>query len=571
MRRMTLLFGLVLVLLATPFPCFGLREGGDAWERIPTGSGRQSVPIPDERLQEGIIGGPGEDHLGERRGLGGGSHEVSSPLNSVLRPTGNLGLARRDLEKNGEVFAALAKFGANPSPFGVARILDLMQRYPVEFWGLADRAGEAARRGDPDAMERLWQAVWILREAKVLEDGDWDDLAYVLARVNQGEGSGAEPKGKGDPIFHRPFGATKGALPPTGGGQGGGGSGDGMGGWFGGRWDSEGPIGEIGPVTDPKKWGKGKGGMGNGIMGWSDGEKGPPKGSRWVPPVDVGVRPDFQGPKTMGPDGGFYGGIDIGMLPGQAGKGGRPDGWGHKQHAETVFAMAREYKKKADSSFGTESAMYRALQYACDLWAVAGENADSGIYFDDLGDEGGWESVIVLGKSFLYNNEQGIYLEFGGNSGSMPRPDGEEDRSPRNDPQLLIQLTKAADRQQNKPDVVPGVVDPVPIRGNDAAGRAGGGELAAAGAAKAEAAWKFSGKKPGSEVTDPAEWQTFHGEETSGIAKDVSLITDPAEPTAGMAAMGDRSSGLSEQGKALFAQFMGQFLVQSIQAVGGTP
>jgi hypothetical protein len=154
----------------------------------------------------------------------------------------------------------------------------------------------------------------------------------------------------------------------------------------------------------------------------------------------------------------------------------------------------------------------------------------------------------------------------------MPRPDhgSEGDSSPLRDPQLLLQLTQAADRQQGKPDVVPGVVDPVPIRGARAAGPAGRGELAAAGAAKAEAAWKFSGKKPGSEVTDPAEWQTFGGEEKSGIARDVSLITDPAEPLAGAVAMEDTSSGMSEQAKAVFAQFMGQFLIQSVQA-GAAP
>jgi len=195
----------------------------------------------------------------------------------------------------------------------------------------------------------------------------------------------------------------------------------------------------------------------------------------------------------------------------------------------------------------------------------------------------GGESTLVIGEygyTYWHDHGSGKVWEIvwgpvttvtppkkSGGGGGLPNPDGDSDQSPMNDPQLLLGMTKAADRQQNKPDVVPGVVDPVPIRGNDAVGRAGGGELAAAGAAKAEAAWRFSGKKPGSEVTDPAEWQTFHGEENSGIARDVSLITDPAEPTAGMAAMGDRSSGLSERGKALFAQFMGQFLVQSIRAM----
>ncbi len=67
-------------------------------------------------------------------------------------------------------------------------------------------------------------------------------------------------------------------------------------------------------------------------------------------------------------------------------------------------------------------------------------------------------------------------------------------------------------------------------------------------------------------MTDPAEWQAFGGEEKSGIARDVSLITDPPEPQAGAVAIGDTSSGMSESGKAVFAQLMGQLLVQSIQA-----
>ena len=303
MKSIMISFTLVSALLATAFVSWGFRDAMDPWDRSSGEGGRQLGPVPGERFQDDALRGLGGDHFGERRGPRPQGQEISTPVAWPFGATGNLARARRDLNEQGPLFAALAKFGANPSPLGVARILDLMQRYPAEFWGLAERAGEAAQSGDPDALERLWQAVRIFREAKVLDDGDWDDMAYVLARVNQGYGSGAEPKGKGDPIFQRPFEATKGALPPKGGGQGGGGSGDGMGGWFGGRWGSEGPIGEIGPVTDPKKWGKGKGGMGDGIMGWSDGGKGPP-GFQWVPNVDVGVKPDFHGPRTMGPDGG---------------------------------------------------------------------------------------------------------------------------------------------------------------------------------------------------------------------------------------------------------------------------
>ncbi len=517
-----------------------------------------------ERLQgfsEEGLGGPRGFELMEKTSGFEGKRSGQVSLN-LLR-------ARKEIEANGPLLAALYRFGSNPSSLGIGRVLDLMEQYPVEFWGLADLAGEAARSGDPDARERLWRAVWIFREAKVLKEEDWDDLGYVLARVNQAEGSGAEPEGKGHPMFHRPFEATKGAPPPKGGGQGGGGSGDDLGNWFGGGWGSESPIGDMGPVTDPKKWGKGKGGMGDGIMGWSDGENGPP-GFQWVPNVDVGLKPDFHGPKTMGPDGGFYGGIDIGMLPGQAGKGKR---WSkarlereHKEICKSAWKAAMD-RANAEGVLGVEKQMWQDIALAWAEWYLVGPNVSSPIQKAET-EDGEWVFVSLRGGArYLYNEDKGVYYDL--NEGNMPRPDSgsDGDSSPVRDPQLLLRLTQAADRQQNKPEVVPGVVDPVPIRGSDATGRAGGGELAAAGAAKAEAAWKFSGKKPGSEVTDPAEWQSSANLAGSGIAKDLSLVTDPPEPQAGaLGAMGNEPPRLSQAGKALVSQALSQLLIQSIQA-----
>ncbi len=68
-------------------------------------------------------------------------------------------------------------------------------------------------------------------------------------------------------------------------------------------------------------------------------------------------------------------------------------------------------------------------------------------------------------------------------------------------------------------------------------------------------------------MTDPAEWQDKGLGDTS-IKRDLSLITDPPEPEADMGAMKASSHGMTQHGKLIFAQAMGQFLVQSIRAGG---
>lgn len=144
MKPLTVLLTAVLVLLATPLVSWGLRDIMDPWDRVSPEGDRQSGQIQGGRFREDALKGLGGDHFGERRGPWPQGHETSTPVGLAFGKTGNLARARNDLNDNGAVFAALARFGANPSPIGVARILDLMERYPVEFWGLADRAGEAA-------------------------------------------------------------------------------------------------------------------------------------------------------------------------------------------------------------------------------------------------------------------------------------------------------------------------------------------------------------------------------------------------------------------------------------------
>ncbi len=458
------------------------------WDRVPAEGGRHLGTVPDGRTQEEALKGLGTEHFGERRGLWPKGGEVSSPWGTAFGATGNLSRARNDLDENGALFAALARFGANPSPVGVARILDTMEAHPVEFWGLVDRAGDAARGGDAPAWWRLYEVVWAFKEAGVVEDQDWDDLGYVLARVIQVEGEDREAggaRGKGDPIFQRPFDAGEGVSAPKGAGTGGKGKGHGVGGWFGGKLGPENPFQDQGLVKDPTKWGKG--GVGDGIMGWSDGEKGPPRGSAWVPDIDIGVKPGFNDPTKGGPDGGFYGGINIGKLPGQAGK----------EDPRTVLSETkmREWNELAKwAGVNAQRAWYRGEDTVAAMYTLVRELArdmvnrwhdyqfgfaepQAAVIVEDLG--GGWQSVVTEGTSCLYH-QNGAFVYWDnktGEGGNMPRPDGERegDSSPLRDPQLLLQLTKIADRQQNKPEVVPGVVDPMPI---DRAGKAmEGGEL----------------------------------------------------------------------------------------------
>jgi hypothetical protein len=65
-----------------------------------------------------------------------------------------------------------------------------------------------------------------------------------------------------------------------------------------------------------------------------------------------------------------------------------------------------------------------------------------------------------------------------------------------------------------------------------------GGDLAAAGAGKAVAKWRFSGRKPGSGVTDPAEWQDSKIRDFSFARMKHFEVIDPPEAAAIQGALG---------------------------------
>ena len=97
----------------------------------------------------------------------------------------------------------------------------------------------------------------------------------------------------------------------------------------------------------------------------------------------------------------------------------------------------------------------------------------------------------------------------------------------------------------------PQVSDPVPIKGGKAAAGPQGelgspakaGDLAAAGAVKAEAKWRFSGKKPGSGVTDPAEWQDRKIRDFSFARMKHFEVIDPVEAPGLQSVLGKAQAG----------------------------
>jgi hypothetical protein len=145
-------------------------------------------------------------------------------------------------------------------------------------------------------------------------------------------------------------------------------------------------------------------------------------------------------------------------------------------------------------------------------------------------------------------------------SGSYPREDVEskETRTAKEvltDPLLIMTWMKLPAPGEERGD--PRVTDPVPVKGSKAASGpkgvgaspAKGGELAAAGAAKPEAKWRFAGKKPGSGVTDPAEW--MEGKGSGGTPEFARIkhfeVIDPVEAPGLQGAMA-KAQGAAQAG-----------------------
>jgi hypothetical protein len=156
---------------------------------------------------------------------------------------------------------------------------------------------------------------------------------------------------------------------------------------------------------------------------------------------------------------------------------------------------------------------------------------DGWAYIDITDKDGNTARIYVIGKDISVAGTN--WTHSGGNSSDLG-PDGEDTVHPRQEPQLLTKMDK--DMPQ-KPKLRPddGVSDPQPVKQGNTSEAQASKDSKAAGAAGTKAGieikWKFAGKKPGSEVTDPAEPQgTGADKPTDSAVKPIAeLVTDPPE------------------------------------------
>ena len=317
-----------------------------------------------------------------------------------------------------------------------------------------------------------------------------------------------------------PSGSPPGSNPP-------GGDKDPTGGW--------GDKHKLKGVPDTTPWGGGGGvkpDLGDGIEGLHD-QGDMPKKQYWQ---DI---PDWR------------------QLPGQKTTG---HGWGKDQYGQPIFKTPGE-RGKDISGVSLGHMMYNKA--TSDVTTRGYVSASGYMNYDSKGNASGFtvHSVGEDGTVDVYSkdkdgkvtrntvSEKEYELAFGRNpktSAPMPkkpRPDGDskETGSPKEiftDPLLVMKWIKAGPTEGPRGD--PQVSDPVPVKGGKAAagpqGGAGspakGGELAAAGAVRATAKWRFSGRKPGSGVTDPAEWQDRKIRDFSFARMKHFEVIDPPEAAA---------------------------------------
>ena len=335
--------------------------------------------------------------------------------------------------------------------------------------------------------------------------------------------------------FDKPLLAKKGtelARQPGGGAGGGGSPGSPPGSGPPGLHDPTGGLGDTSKpkgVPDTTPWGStrmGKVDLGDGIMGVPD-QDGMPKTGLGEGIPKKPTFPTSVGPHMGGPDAGYYGGVSPKYNPAGAAAGGKKGGTGkyYYEKAEVVpLGSSGDAAERMNDLGATE--VFKS-EDGKTVIGFFGDGDDNVAIVQIAGMAQTVKSVaearlvygIIPGTGSNISKLTTVYyMGFEIIGSQTPRPDGASTKvDPRQDPQLILKLTSLADKQQKgdslRPDVV--VSDPVPVKGEKAgsgpegggASPAKGGELAEAGAVKAVAKWRFSGKKPGSEVTDPAEWQ----------------------------------------------------------------
>lgn len=506
---------------------------------------------------------------------------------------------RRDMAQNQPLVEAFARHGAPPTPEGAGRIVGLAERFPDEFRGLAARTARASE--NPEALGEVEEALRAFFSKGTVAPREWEELGYVVARLIQEDRASASSKGQ--PLFQKPLLFNRGAEPPKGRDDG-----KGTEEWF---KDLPGgdPSGKSIPGfkdLDKTLEGQGKGvSWGDGIQGITDQEGKPdaglpdPGGVPQIPlrdPLAQGTDPGVGGAKEP------YGGLNINLARlGQLYGGGKKKKktGGSKSKPKWIITgkvthipkpgppsdkgKGKTKGKKGGKTGGTtgdKSKSQDSSGKTTETWYspnMRKTTYPSGDYI--------WSYRLGNGNVLHIEHDKngnltGVITHFKkGSGGGKVGPEGEGgDTPPVHEPQLLMQATKEAEESQPYEDEPGLVTDPMPVKEvvSAEAGPSGGESptrgTGPSGAAGTEQKWKFAGKKPGSEVTDPPEWGCPGCEGDVAIKYDLSQVTDPLEP--GSAPAGKEAAAspalMRQQAASALAPIFARLLVSSVQAAGET-
>jgi hypothetical protein len=507
--------------------------------------------------------------------------DLAGPRPVSTDPAAYLEGARRDLALHPDLRAAPAVRG-EPEPEGVARVCVAAGRHPQEFRELVTRAGRAAE--DPRRLAELEDAVAAFLANGLLRPGDAGELGYVAARLLDLDRTRPADR---RPLFQQPDFAREGAEPPGAPPRGAAGDVDS---WFqDGGWPWEGDsaglgvsdLDERGPGID---WGDGIQGLGDEASGLGS-ELGAPLGR---PPLPPGPDVDLPGGSELPPTGmeGPYGGLDIEVARlGQIAGGKKGKGKGPKQAivgTVTYLPAAGQQagkagKKKGKTSGGRSGEGGKAQdpggQETVEIYSPTSQKrsfANGDYQFEYVNRSGN----LVIWQFDKNDNLTGVITHYrGGGSGGMVGPEGSgSDTPPVHEPQLLVRATQEAEATASDEAGRGGAIDPRPVREAEAPAVGAAPERAASGPSGSqgtEQKWRFAGKKPGSEVTDPAEWQCPGCEGGLAIRYDLSQVTDPpgaAATAAGLAALAEARS-VDGRPEAL-APIHAALLLRAVQAAG---
>ena len=238
--------------------------------------------------------------------------------------------------------------------------------------------------------------------------------------------------------------------------------------------------------------------------------------------------------------------------------GGAPPGSGQKPPASQDEGRFAKVSKIHDSATGNCEQMWAAILFALGM-RIQGKQIDGKpvhMSVKEAGYSGGQPvyRVQVTSQTWEYHSAFGECVEVVKySSGYKPGLEHDGKVHPRNEPQLIYEMSRASERAAaGKPRPDESLIDPRPAK--NAAADDSAAQQNAPAAGKAEAKWKFVGIKPGSHVTDPAEPQGGGADKTPQLRplKHFQVIDPPQAACAASAKGGQahESKVLSVQGSA---------------------